>query len=331
MLIHLRYSSSGRSESLANALQQSGDRKGVILVALVLAALGGAIPAAAQPRVEKNAIYGMYSGLALLMDVHHPEKPNGYGVIFVAGSGWSAQLPYGAKALKEEQIPDWGPALLRAGYTVFAINHRATPRFQYPAPVDDVQRAVRFVRHHAPQYGIDPGKLGGVGGSSGGHLIGLVAMLAAPGIASDADPVNREPATLQCAVLRAAPTDLRKMIGGSAIGTAAVVSFVGRLPTPSSDDQEVYRTASPISHVSASSPPVLLLHGDADDTVPYQQSVSMEGALREAGVTVKLVRVAGGAHGSDFGIGGKAHPQFAEVLNETVLWLDRYLKNGADK
>lgn len=296
-----------------------------MLFALVPVVLGVATPAAAQPRVERNVIYGMYSGLALLMDVHYPEKSNGHGVIFVAGSGWQARLTYGAVALKEEQIPEWGPALLRAGYTVFALNHRASPRFHYPAPVDDVQRAVRFVRHHAPRFGIARGRLAGLGGSSGGHLIGLVAMLAAPGIADDADPVNREPATLQCVVLRAAPSDLPKMIGSSAIGTAAVVSFLDRVPTPNPDDQKVYRIASPISHVSSSSPPVLLLHGDADDTVPYQQSVAMEAALAKVNVPVKLVRVPGGAHGPNFGTGGKPHPQFAETLNETVTWLDRHL------
>jgi acetyl esterase/lipase len=282
--------------------------------------------AATQPRGEKNVIYGMYSGLALLLDVYYPEKPNGYGLIFISGSGWTTPLSYGARPLKEEQIGIWGPALLRAGYTVFAINHRATPRFHYPAPVDDVQRAVRFVRHNARQFGIDPGKLGGVGGSSGGHLIGLVAMLRAAGIAEDADPVNRESAALQCVIVRAGPTDLSKMIGGSGTGTAAVVSFVGRLPTANKDDQDVYRAASPISHVSASSPPVLLVHGDADETVPYQQSVAMEAALRGAGVAVKLVRVPGGVHGPNFGTGGKPHPQFEEVLNESVNWLDRYLR-----
>jgi dipeptidyl aminopeptidase/acylaminoacyl peptidase len=78
--------------------------------------------------------------------------------------------------------------------------------------------------------------------------------------------------------------------------------------------------------VSASSPPVLLVHGDADETVPYQQSVAMEAALRTAGVAVKLVRVPGGAHGPNFGTGGKAHAQFADVLKESVSWLDRYLR-----
>lgn len=296
------------------------------LAVLALLISGMAQSVMAEARVEKNVVYGMYSGLALLMDVHHPQTPNGLGVIFVAGSGWNARLTYSATPLKEEQIMDWGPALLQAGYTVFALNHRATPRFHYPAPVEDVQRAVRFVRHHAPKFGIDPGRLGGVGGSSGGHLVGLVAMLGAPGLAGDEDPVNREPATLQSVVLRATPSDLRKMIGASALGTAAVVAFAGRLPTPNRDDQEVYRAASPVTHVTSSSPPVLLVHGDKDDTVPYQQSEAMEAALRGAGVAVKLVPVTGGVHGSNFGADGKPHPQFPEVLRESVNWLDRYLR-----
>jgi dipeptidyl aminopeptidase/acylaminoacyl peptidase len=131
---------------------------------------------------------------------------------------------------------------------------------------------------------------------------------------------------LQCAVLRAAPTDLMKMIGSSGIGTAAVVAFLNRVPAPAADDQNVYRAASPITHVSASSPPVLLLHGDEDDTVPHQQSVAMEAALRRVNVPVKLMTIPGGAHGSNFGTGGKPHPAFTEGLNETVAWLDRHLR-----
>jgi acetyl esterase/lipase len=293
----------------------------VLRTFVLVIGLAGATAADAQTRVEKNVIYGMYSGLALLMDVHYPAQPNGYGIVFVSGSGWQAPLNYGAVGLKEAQIPLWGPPLLRAGYTVFAINHRAAPRFHYPAAVDDVQRAVRFVRHHARQYGIDSTRLGGVGGSSGAHLIGLVAMLGATGIADDADPVNREPATLQTVVLRAAPTDLRQ----SSLG--AVISFMERLPNRTPDDEKVYRAASPIAHVSSSSPPVLLLHGDSDDTVPYQQSVAMEAELRRANVPVKLLRVAGGEHGAHFGTDGKPHPELPKVFDETIAWLDRHLKS----
>jgi acetyl esterase/lipase len=297
-----------------------------IIATLVSAALCCAADAAAQTKVEKNVVYGMYSGLALLMDVHHPDKPNGYGVIFVAGSGWQAPFGYDAPQLKETQITLWGPPLLRAGYTLFAINHRAAPRFHYPAAVEDVQRAVRYVRHHAKRYGVDGARLGGVGGSSGAHLIGLVGMLATPGTASDPDPVNREAASLQAVVLRAAPTDLRKMTSG--IGIAAVVSFLEMPPTPSAVNQKVYADASPIAHVSSSSPPVLLLHGDSDDTVPFQQSVAMEAALRGANVPTKLVTVPGGEHGADFGAEGKPNPKWPDYFGETVRWLDQYLKGA---
>lgn len=282
----------------------------------------------AQTPTEKNVIYGMYSGLALLMDVYRPEQPNGHGVVFVAGSGWQAPLEYNAVGLKDGigQTAAWLPPLLRAGYTVFAINHRSTPRFHYPAPLEDVQRAVRFVRHNAKRYGIQPMPLGALGGSSGAHLIGLTAMLAAPGINDDPDPVNREPASVQCIALRAAPTDLVGRMGTAGSGA---VSLLMQLPTASPATTKAYAAASPITHVSRSAPPTLLLHGDADDTVPYQQSVAMEAALRGVNVPVKLVTVPGGAHGPTFAIKGKSHPDLATFTGEVVRWFDQHLRNHA--
>src|SRR5215218_213913 len=100
----------------------------VLTTALVLTAVWPR-PVAAETRVDRNVVYGMYSGLALLLDVYVPDRPNGYGVVFISGSGWSAPLGYGAPGLKSMQVSDWSPELLGAGYTVFAINHRATPRF----------------------------------------------------------------------------------------------------------------------------------------------------------------------------------------------------------
>ena len=102
---------------------------------------------APQPRIESNVLYGMYSGLALLMDVYYPEKPNGNGVVFISGRGWRATQEYNAEPLKQgSQAQLYGPRLTAAGYTVFSISHRAAPRFRYPAPVEDAQRAVRFVQ-----------------------------------------------------------------------------------------------------------------------------------------------------------------------------------------
>ena len=280
--------------------------------------------ATAAPRVDKNVVYGMYSGMALLLDVHYPEQSNGYGVVFVAGSGWRAPLTYDGPGLKDRELDTSVLPLARAGYTVFTISHRATPRFQNPAPLEDVQRAVRFVRNHAKEYGIDPSRIGGVGGSSGAHLVGLTAMIGAPGVSDDRDPVEREPATLQCLVLRAAPSDLRAMAGGD--GVVLMALFMGIPPGNSPPVRKAYTEASPIAHVSRLAPPVLLIHGDADKTVPYAQSVAMEKALRAADVPVKLVTIPGGAHGADFGARKTPHPEWPDYTGEMIQWLDSHLK-----
>ena len=163
------------------------------------------ITAEGQARVEKNVLVGMHSGLALVMDVHHSENPNGYGIVHISGSGWRRPLAYSAPPLSERQVDLYGQPLVERGYTVFSLNHRATPRFQFPAPLEDVQRAVRFVRYHAAEYGIDPDRIGAVGGSSGGHLVSMLGVLDGHGDSDDPDPVNRVSAKVQTVVARAAP------------------------------------------------------------------------------------------------------------------------------
>jgi len=265
--------------------------------------LGVSDVASAQGRVDRNVVYGMYSGTALLLDVHYPAKPNGFGIIFIPGSGWSAPLGYAAPPLKEsEQVGMYVPSLTEAGYTVFAVTHRATPTFRYPAQVEDAERAVRFVRANASKYGIDPARLGG----------------------ADGDPVDRESARLQVIVARAAPLDLLQM--KPTTGGDALALFLGSRVTETTPKTALeYRTAwlaSPINYVSTSSAPFLLIHGDVDRTVPFHQSELMEAALKKAGVPVKLVRIPGGDHGPTFP--GATNPP--DYKGEMVKWFDLYLR-----
>ncbi len=282
---------------------------------------------AEDPKVETNVVYGMISGLALLMDVYYPEKPNGYGVLFISGSGWSAPLSLSARPLKQSrQAKIFVPSLTEAGYTVFGINHRAIPRFQLPDILADVQRAARFIRHHAEEYKIDAHHISGVAGSSGGHLISLIATMDDKGNPDAPDPVDRESAKLQCIVARAAPFDLANF--GSARGTpVSIALLLGMAPRGARGDSienRTYREASPISHVSPDDPPFLLLHGDKDVVVPYKQSVSMEKALKEAGVEAKLLTIPGAGHGPTFP-GAKDPPDY---LGETVRWLNDHLPSN---
>src|SRR5262245_18630853 len=287
--------------------------------------LGVSDVARAQGRVDRNVVYGMYSGTALLLDVHYPAKPNGFGIVFIPGSGWSAPLGYAAAPLKQsEQVGMYVPSLTEAGYTVFAITHRAIPTFKYPAQFEDAERAVRFMRAHAAKYGIDPARIGGAGGSSGAHLVSMLGTHGGPGDASDPDAVNRESSKIQCVVARAAPLDLLQMKPST--GGDALALLLGSRVTETTPKTAVeYKTAwaaSPINYVAADSPPFLLIHGDGDRIVPYHQSELMEAALTKAGVAVKLLRIPGGDHGPTFP--GAVNPP--DYKAEMVKWFDVHLR-----
>jgi acetyl esterase/lipase len=114
------------------------------------------ITAAEKYETEKNVVIGMVSGLALVMDVHYPEKPNGYAIVHVSGSGFGRSLAYNAPPLSERQVDIWGAPLVEKGYTIFSLNHRAIPRFKWPDLLLDIQRAVRYIRYHADNYGKNP-------------------------------------------------------------------------------------------------------------------------------------------------------------------------------
>jgi len=307
-----------------SATPRAATRPFTILVLALLSLGAAAADKKADVRIERNVVYGMVSGAALLLDVYRPAKPNGFGVVFIAGSGFQADARYGARPIKETQIDLWGPPLTAAGYTVFSVNHRGAPQFHYPAAIEDVQRAIRFIRAHAAEYAIDGTRLGGLGGSSGGNLVALAALRAAPGNADDPDMVNREPATLQAIVLRAAVSDLRTM--PTAAGANFVVSYMEVPPGDAPAVKALYESASPVTQVGASAPPTLLIHGDVDSLVPYSQSTAMEAALRAANVPVKLLTVPGGEHGADFGAAGKPHPEWPDYYRETVGWFDQQLR-----
>lgn len=278
--------------------------------------------------VERNVVYGMVSGLALLMDVYRPDTPNGYGVVYVNGSGWHAPLAYDAGPLKETPLGmPYIEAMAGAGYTVFALNHRQAPRFKYPAAVEDVQRAVRYVRRHASHWAISADRIGACGGSSGGHLVSLLGTLQGNGDADDPDPVNRESAKVQCVVARAAPVDLSRFTSGG--GGGAVADFMGMLPRGEAEggyavEHRTYRQASALHHVSSQSAPFFLLHGDEDATVPYEQSKLMLAALLGAGVDAELLCISGGAHGPDFP--GAVNPP--DYLGALTRWFDEHLPDG---
>ena len=239
---------------------------------------------------ERDVVYGTVGDERLLMDVHYPGRPNGIGVVFVGGSAWRGSAALGGIPLKQapRQVRAYVEPLVGAGYTVFSLNHRPAPEFPYPAAVEDTQRAVRFIRHRAEHYSVDGSKLGAVGFSSGGNLVALLAVMDGDGDSGSGDPVDRESSKVQCAIGLAAPADL------SRLRRSWVGPYLGRRAEASAKSPGPWRKpalASPVTYVSADDPPILLIHGDLDRTVPSAQSDLFARRLREAGVEVKLVQL----------------------------------------
>lgn len=266
-------------------------------------------------------------GLALLMDVHRPPKANGYGVVLIPGSGFHALQGYDAVPLKNGKSAAFSylPRLLDAGFTVFIVNHRAAPRFRYPAAVEDVQRAVRFIRHNAAQYSISRERIGTLGYSSGGYLASMLGVLDGVGDATSPDAVERESARVQAVVANAANADLTLDIQNNAV----VVSFMGQVPSIAGGALQdpvamrAFQQASPVTHVSKTVAPLLLIHGDADPVVSFRHAVIMNEAMQKSGAVVKFVPVPKGDHG--FALQVQQHPEWPEVFAEAVSWLNQHL------
>jgi len=286
-------------------------------------------PDASSTRKE-DVIYGRKFGTALTMDVFTPRQgANGAAVVFVVSGGWvSAHESIGAPFFK-----DFIPELIRRGYTVFAVVHGSQPRYTIPEVLDDMHRAVRFIRYNAKEYHIDPERLGITGGSAGGHLSLMQGMAGKDGDAKARDPVNRVSSHVQAVGCFFPPTDFLNygQPGEVALGTGVLKGFKAPfdfneldkktnsfvLITDEARRREIGRQISPVYHVSKSSPPTLIIHGDADKLVPMQQALLIIDKLKDAKVPAELVVKPGAAHG---------WPGMAKDMTTIADWFDKYLK-----
>jgi acetyl esterase/lipase len=253
-----------------------------------VATLGGDV------RKTNNVIYGQIGNRPLLMDIYSPvHPPIGHpmpAVIWVHGGAWRA----GSKSW----LPPSGISLARHGFIVASVEYRFTQEAVFPAQINDVKCAVRYLRSHARQYNIDPDEIGAYGASAGGHLVALLG--------TDPDDKKLEGAggwpevssRVQAVVDFFGPTDFTTILQQATnllpqADQASRALFGG----PMDAVQDLARLASPVLHVSADDPPFLVIHGDKDPLVPIQQSRELVDALTKAGVEAQLVVATGFGHG----------------------------------
>jgi acetyl esterase/lipase len=264
----------------------------------------------------QDVIYGRKFGVALTLDVFKPEKPNGRGIVCIISGGWFSSHDAINTAF-------FGP-MLDHGYTIFAVVHGSQPKFTIPEIQQDLHRSVRFIRHNAKKFEIDPDHIGIYGASAGGHLTLTLVTQGGPGPADAKDPIDRESSAVQAAVAFFPPTDFLNygVTGHDVVGINTLKQFRPAFgPGTESADfrQTLGKQISPIYHIHPDMPPVLLIHGDADKLVPIQQSQLFVEKCNEVKSPAQLITRPGKGHGwLDIG----------NDLKEVADWFDKNLPAG---
>jgi acetyl esterase/lipase len=270
-------------------------RRRIVLALLVLLSLIGS--ACAQSTVTRipDIVYRKKEGVALTLDVFKPKHPNGIGVLWMVSGGWVSN--------HESINPGLAEIFARHGITLFQVVHGTQPRFKLLEIQQDILRAVRFVRAHAAEYGVDPERLGISGGSAGGHLSLVAGAFGTAGDPSAKDPVDRVSSRVQAIACFFPPTDFLNY-GKEGAWAYDFPMLKGYWPafgitekTTRQELETLARMTSPIYGDLAHLPPTFIIHGDADLLVPLQQSQRFVGAAKVAGASAQLLVMPGKAHG----------------------------------
>lgn len=284
--------------------------------AVVLAALagtaaaqvsGGGDAASALRNVSEGVV--AHRDLAYVEGGHERQKldlylPSGAQgplplIIWVHGGGWQAGSKDGCPPLRQ--------GFVSRGYAVASVGYRLSGDAVFPAQIEDCKAAVRWLRAHAKEYGLDPDRFGVWGSSAGGHLVALLGTSGGDR-RFDVGPCLGVSSRVQAVCDYFGPTDLTQM-DAHAVAGARLKHDDAKSPEacliggPVQENKDKAARASPITYVTGTNamPPFLIVHGDADPVVPHHQSELLFDALAKAGGNVHLRTVKGAGHGQGFG------------------------------
>lgn len=256
---------------------------------------------------HSNVKYGFAGGEELLLDVHVPDGDGPFPVaIYVHGGGWM----WGDKA-----NPDDAPALemlTKAGFTWFSINYRLAPKHRWPACQNDLQTAIRWAKANAAQYKGDTSRIVLMGYSAGGQL------------ATYAATVVDESIKVQAVIGYAPLTDFVQELPkrGNILGSAQR-GLLNRPQELTLESLGMLKALSPINYVRPGMPPLLIVHGDADNSVPYVQSLLFQAKMQTNGDRCDLITLPGAPHRLT-----KWSEYLPDYQSQIIDWLDEVVGNN---
>ncbi|HRJ74171.1 MAG TPA: alpha/beta hydrolase [Terrimicrobiaceae bacterium] len=310
---------------------------------LLLLLLAGAFPCPAQPApkspdegtkekapetvtVLHDVVIGTGGGRPLLAEIAYPKNPTKQpmpAVLWIHGGGWS-------KGSHKKNNAQW---LAEQGYFTASIEYRLSGEAVWPAQIEDCKLAVRWLRANAEKYHINPDRIGVWGYSAGGHLVACLGTMGDEARFEGRGGYEGVSSRVQAVVDYSGPVDFTAGSAGIQKNIAKPPDYespglLGLFASSFKDKPEVWKDGSPILYVKAGAPPFLIVHGDKDEVVPYEQSVKFEAALKKAGVPAELLTVRGGSHGMRARKGEPPAVPDSTALNAAVLaFLDKTLKN----
>lgn len=258
--------------------------------------------------VLPNVVYGHKDGMGLTFDVLKPTKnANRAGVLVMMSGGWRSHWypPY-EMYRKSKSNNGRFATLVSHGFTVFFVWHGSSPKYKVPDAVADVRRAVRYIRHHAASFEIDPDRIGVCGASAGGHLALMLGTTGDVKPEKPKDAVDKTSGRVAAVVAYFPPVDLRMMAGPNKRFPA--LDFNPKLAAD----------VSPFLHVTEDDAPTLLIHGKKDKLVPVSASMRIHEAFQENNVPTELMLIDNAAHGFR---GKQAHRAAAALAD----WFEKYL------
>jgi acetyl esterase/lipase len=275
-----------------------------------------------------DVVYDHRDGAALVLDVLIPAKQNGIAVFRLVSGGW---MSFNAANYQADDFK----AFTDKGITVFLVSHGSKPRYKVPEIIDQLQRAIRYVRYNAKTFGVDPDRFGVMGASSGGHLSLSLAVFGKDAISESdyrlahslqnsdvVDPADLVSSKVQAVACFFPPANLVSYNHPDSTFadfhnvSVFVDAFGITKDTPKEQQKEIFRQSSPCFFVNQTTPPILIFQGTKDLLVPYSQAVSFIEKLKENSVPCKLVTKAGAAHGWPY---NKADDE------EMIKWFEKYL------
>lgn len=263
--------------------------------------------------VKTNVEYGQAGGEKLLLDLSLPpkaDKPRP-GLVFIHGGGWAGG--------KKEDFAGLAKDFAADGYVVANIDYRLAPKHYFPAQVEDCKCAVRWMRAHAEELGLDPQRIGAIGGSAGGHLALMLGVMdSGDGLEGDGGWPDQS-SKVQAVVNYVGPSDLLGTLPDISQGILA--NFLGG---KREEKHDAAVKASPVTYVNAGDAPSLTFMGTKDPLVPHEQGVILANKLTEANVPGRVEFILGAGHGF-------APEEMQRTLKASKEFLREQLMEGSDE